>query len=228
MKNTKPIVLVVIGLILALVAGIFIGRASNQTPGDIQADNSIHEENVTDVVEEDEYTDEYGYPLPGEENFEKWYNAKLEKVIAAHGEADFIYGKILLVEKTDEGETRVVIRASDESHINHRKNYSFVIRDNTYLRCGFSDFSADDLLVGQKVLVSFASAFEDDLEYSGGERGVAVFSLFVLDDDAANPEPITPDDYKYYDFEGEIEVEVEVEVEVEEEIPVDFDDGVLE
>lgn len=190
------------------------------------AERNISAEDTVDVSDEAEYVDEYGYPLPGEENYEKWYNAKLEKVVAALDEADFICGKILSVEKTADGQTKVVIRASDESHINHHKNYSFTIRDNTYLRYGFSDFSADALLVGQRVLVSFASFFEDTLEYSGGERSVAVFSLFVLDDDAANPDPLTLEDYKYYDLEAEIEVEVEVD-EATEEQPMP-DDGILE
>ncbi|MBQ8624056.1 MAG: hypothetical protein IJ424_06790 [Oscillospiraceae bacterium] len=185
-------------------------------------EESSSEENISN--NEMEYVDELGYPLPGEDNYEKWYNEKLEKVIAAHNEVDFVYGRILSVEKTDEGQTRVVVSPSKDMDVNHRKNYSFVIRDNTYLRYGFSDFSADDLLVGQRVFVSFASSFEDTLEYSGGERSVAVFSLYVLDDDAANPDPLTPQDYQYYDIEGEVEVEVEVEAEVQ----TDSEDYVLE
>lgn len=226
MKNIKTIILVVISLLFALALGVLIGRASVPSPNTELDEEDSYKENIGDIEIEAEYVDEYGYPLPGEENYEKWYNAKLEKVVAALDEADFIYGKILSVEKTTDGQTKVVIRASDESHINHRKNYSFTIKDNTYLRHGFSDFSADALLVGQRVLVSFASFFEDTLEYSGGERSVAVFSLYVLDDDAASPDPLTLEDYKYYDLEAEIEVEVEVG-EATEEHPMP-DDGILE
>ncbi len=164
----------------------------------------------------------YTIILPENSEDEKSYNDKLEKVIAAHNEVEFVYGKILSIEKTEEGQTRVVVSPNKDMDVNHRKNYSFVIRDNTYLRYGYSDFSKNDLLVGQKVFISFASSFDDTLEYSGGEHSVEVFSLFVLDDDAANPDPLTPQDYEYYDFE------VEAEVEVETEVQTDIDDGVLE
>ncbi len=215
MKNKKTIVLAVISLLIALVLGFLIGRVSVPSPNAKLDEEDSSKENIGDIELEAEYVDEQGYPLPGEDNYEKWYNEKLEKVIDVHNEVDFVYGRILSIEKTDEGETRVVVSADDKMDVNLRKNYSFVLRDNTYLRYGYSDFSADALLVGQRVLVSFASAFEDTLEYSGGERSVAVFSLFVLDDDASNPDPLTPQDYQYYDFEGEVEVEVEVEVDTE-------------
>lgn len=204
--------------ILACCVFLALSLSACSGPNEDVTTDPMNEESLNTATSE--YLDEYGYPLPGEENYEKWYNAKLEKIIAALDEADFVYGKILSVEKTDDGQTRVVFCASDDMEVNLRKNYSFIIRDNAYIMHGVSEFNKNNLLAGQKVFVSFASAFEDTLEYSGGEHSVEMFSLFVLDDNPANPEPLTPDDNKYYDIEGDVEVEVEVEVEP--------DDGVLE
>ena len=199
---------------------VFLALSLSACSG-LNEDVTINPTNEEDLnTSTSEYLDEFGYPLPGEEYYEKWYNAKLEKVISALDEANFVYGKILSVERSNDGQTRVVICASDDMNVNLRKNYSFIIRDNAYIMHGVSEFDKNDLLAGQKVFVSFASAFEDTLEYSGGEHSVEMFSLFVLDDDPTNPGPLTPEDNKYYDIEGDVEVEVEIEVET--------DDGVLE
>lgn len=192
---------------ILIVAMLILCGCQNNTAND--KGTSDDPDNVGVVSDEDisdkkEYTDEFGYPLPGDENYEKWYDSKLEKVVSALEEVDFIYAKILSVESTDDGQVRVVVKASDDSHINDRKNYSFVIRDNTYLMHNSSEITADKLLVGQKVLISFAYAYEDNLEYSGGEHAVAVFSLYVLDANLLNPDPLVSADFSNYETDNVI------------------------
>lgn len=221
----KKVILIAALCILSAAIGIAIGRGSVSVGADKTSGNAVTSTDGADTLTDEKseiYCDEFGYPLPGEDNFKKWYDAKLETVIDAHEEVEFLYGKILSLEKTADGNIRVLLSADEDMDINHRQNYRFTVSDDTYLKCKYADFDKEELLVGQRVFISFAYSHEV-LEYSG-EKSVSVFSLFVLDDDPRNPAPLTPEDYQHYDVEGEILVpedyqyyDVEGEILVEED-----------
>lgn len=234
MKKSIYILITAVLCTLSLAVGVLAGANIPTNTNSISQDDGLLTDQIndsTDVSNEDEYGDTVydGYPSPDDENFsekyDKWFADKCEVVTSAFDEVAFIYGKIIELDESSNGYVKVMIRPNDDNPPNYRDNAYFHVSERTLIRSGYwpgaMEMTVDSLVVGQKVCVAVCHV-PNIPEVS--PAALHAFAVIMLDGDPANPEPLIPDDYKYYEFEGEIEVEeaeIVIEAEAEEGILVE-------